>query len=404
MKLFDGLRDRLRKAALQKAGSIVAPDAKAINDTIRQAFTSAGLATQSTAMKGVSDTIEQALSAAGLRQPDTVQGRRDTDRTAAASRDDVIEGVARRVTQPGAQAPGDRGPGHASLPGQFTSHDFSNQAGTRTYKLYVPSGHAPASGRPAPLVVMLHGCTQSPDDFAAGTRMNELAEQHGFLVAYPAQAANANGSKCWNWFRAEDQARDRGEPSIIAGITREIATRHGVDTRRIYVAGLSAGAAMAVILGATYPELYSAVGAHSGLAYGAARDMPSAFGAMKSGTSRGHTLARQSVPTIVFHGDGDHTVDAKNGAAIVEQALAGRPEARLHTSVESGKSAAGRAHRRTVHADAAGHAVVEDWVLHGGAHAWSGGSPAGSFTDAAGPDASAEMVRFFLSQPVGGNA
>ncbi|MDQ3057046.1 MAG: PHB depolymerase family esterase, partial [Pseudomonadota bacterium] len=198
--------------------------------------------------------------------------------------------------------------------------------------------------------------------------------------------------------------RDRGEPSIIADITREVAANHRVDMQRIYVAGLSAGAAMAVILGATYPELYAAVGAHSGLAYGAAQDMPSAFGAMKSGGAR-RTLAQQAVPTVVFHGDGDHTVDAKNGAAIVEQALAGRPDAaRLHTSAHSGKSAGGRSYRRTVHADAAGHAVVEEWVLHGGAHAWSGGSTAGSFTDAAGPDASVEMIRFFLSQPVGGIA
>ncbi len=234
--------------------------------------------------------------------------------------------------------------------------------------------------------------------------MNALADQHGFLVVYPAQATNANGSKCWNWFRGEDQARERGEPAIIAGITSEVAARHRVDKQRVYVAGLSAGAAMSVILGATYPELYAAVGAHSGLAYGAARDMPSAFGAMKGGSVH-RALANHAVPTIVFHGDGDNTVDAKNGAAIVEQAIAGRPDAaRLQISVQTGKSAGGRGYRRTLHANATGHAVVEEWLLHGGAHAWSGGSAAGSFTDSTGPDASAEMIRFFLSQPIAGTS
>ncbi|MEO6365229.1 MAG: PHB depolymerase family esterase [Luteimonas sp.] len=406
LKLLDGLRERVRKAAFKKAASMVAPDAQAITDTIQRAFASAGLDTQAGPLKGVTDTIAQALSAAGLRQPGPGDERAASATTASRNRDNVIEGVAQRVATPGVRTPAAGMPGApgAPAPGGFGSHTFTSNAGTRTYKLYIPSNHARASDKPAPLVVMLHGCTQTPDDFAAGTRMNLLAEQHGFLVVYPAQAANANGSKCWNWFRAEDQARDRGEPAIIAGITRDVASKHRVDEQRIFVAGLSAGAAMSVILGATYPELYAAVGAHSGLAYGAAHDMPSAFGAMQGGSAP-RTLAQHAVPTIVFHGDGDHTVDAKNGAAIVEQALAGRPDAaRLRNTVQTGTSPRGRGYRRTVHADAAGHSLVEEWVLHGGAHAWSGGSAAGSFTDGIGPDASAEMVRFFLSQPVAGRA
>jgi poly(hydroxyalkanoate) depolymerase family esterase len=267
------------------------------------------------------------------------------------------------------------------------------------------------------MVVMLHGCTQSPDDFAAGTRMNAIAEQQGFLVVYPAQAANANGSRCWNWFRPEDQSRDRGEPSLIAGITREVLSNYRVDERRIFVAGLSAGAAMAVILGATYPEMYAAVGAHSGLPYGAARSMPSAFGAMKGGRaidSRSNLpatptvcrpQAEHRVPTIVFHGDRDQTVDARNGAEIVKQAtVGGSGEPRLRASVHEGAASGGRTYSVTVYADAANQPVVEQWVLHGAGHAWSGGSPRGSFTDTCGPDASAEMIRFFYSQQRAGTA
>ena len=283
--------------------------------------------------------------------------------------------------------------------GQFLNALFTNQAGSRPYKLYVPSGYD--SAIPVPLIVMLHGCTQSPDDFAAGTRMNEVAEEDTFLVVYPGQTTSANMRKCWNWFNENDQRRDAGEPSLIAGITRAVMRDYTVDPRRIYVAGLSAGGAAAAIMGDAYPDLYAAVGVHSGLACGAAHDMPSAFVAMRQGRqgSAGRGIAssrsgtREPVPTIVFHGDRDTMVNPSNGDAVVAQS-AGAATLRIRT--DDGRVPWGHAYSRRVHADANGRTVIEQWVVHGGGHAWFGGSPAGSYTDPKGPDATREIVRFFL--------
>ena len=412
MKISDDLLGRFFRAAPLPGESFANRrfDVGAITDTIQGALAMAGLDTQVGPLKGVTDTIRQALTAAGLNRhaaPPDAYGM-------------TIDGIAREILtphdRPGGATTRPTFPAEQPLPGEFVTRSFTNPAGTRTYKLYVPAGYSGKAAEPVPVVVMLHGCTQSPDDFAAGTRMNALAEEHGFLVVYPAQAANANGSKCWNWFRAEDQGRDRGEPSLIAGITREVAANYHVDERRIFVAGLSAGAAMAVILGTTYPDLYAAVGAHSGLPYAAAHDIPSAFGAMAGGTTKagmtrrttstaGRPDAARGMPTIVFHGDRDRTVDVRNGAAIVEQATGAHPDDRsLRATVHKGEATAGRTHSRTVYADAGSWPVVEQWVLHGAGHAWSGGSPQGTFTDAGGPDASAEMIRFFFLQPRAGTA
>ncbi|MFK4490255.1 alpha/beta hydrolase family esterase [Bradyrhizobium sp. USDA 336] len=280
---------------------------------------------------------------------------------------------------------------------RFIAGTFSNAAGSRTYKLFIPSR---CHGRRLPLIVMLHGCTQSPDDFATGTRMNFLAEEQNCFVVYPEQPSGANHSKCWNWFRTGDQRRGGGEPSMIAGITRQIMRDHAIDPKRVYVAGLSAGGAAAAIMGATYSDLYAAVGIHSGLACGAASDLPSAFVAMRQGGgSRAIPNGKNSVPTIVFHGNRDTTVHPKNGDQIIEQSAgAMRPT----TKVLRGRVPDGHAYTRAVLTDGAGRVISEHWTIDGGGHAWSGGSPAGSYTDPHGPDATREMLRFFLEHSLGG--
>lgn len=282
--------------------------------------------------------------------------------------------------------------------GRFVERSYTNSAGTRSYKLYIPSGY---TGQAVPLIVMLHGCTQNPDDFATGTRMNEIAEERTFLVAYPAQAGNANMQKCWNWFQAVDQQRGRGEPSIIASITKQIASEYDVAEGRVYVAGMSAGGAMAAILGATYPDLYAAVGVHSGLAPGAATDLSSAFTAMRQG---GPVVARRDVPdggyrevlpTIIFHGDGDTTVHPRNGDRLLAHLEGGKNGSSPRVTTRRGRVQGGYEYTRFTYQDAEGRDLVERWSVHGLGHAWSGGSYPGSYTDPRGPDASAEMVRFF---------
>lgn len=265
--------------------------------------------------------------------------------------------------------------------GRFITRTYRNHAGSRRYKTYIPAVY---DGQALPLVVMLHGCKQTPDDFAAGTRMNALAEERGFLVVYPAQSAMANVSRCWNWFKAAHQQRDEGEPSVIAGITRKVIARYNVDARRVHVIGLSAGGAMASIMARMYPELYVSAGIHSGLPYASASDAYTALAAMRG---RAVSAPVPLVPTIVFHGDRDTTVHPSNGEKVIATAQL-QPDA-----VEKGETG-GRAYTRTTHRSETGPAM-EHWLVHGAGHAWSGGSTAGSYADPQGPDAAREMLRFF---------
>ena len=267
----------------------------------------------------------------------------------------------------------------------FDTRTVRNAAGALGYKLYTPSTYTKG---PSPLVVMLHGCTQSPDDFAIGTRMNEWAERYGFFVAYPEQTRAANSLRCWNWFKSGDQSRDRGEPSLIADATRRIMADYPVDPKRVYVAGLSAGGAAAAIMGCAYPDLYAGVGVHSGLACGAASDMPTAFAAMRGVKSAGHRVT--TVPTIVFHGLADTTVNPSNAHAVADQVGTTTPlKQRRHGATN------GATFTHTVQRGADDRIVLEQWMIDGAGHAWSGGNPAGSYAAASGPDASREMLRFF---------
>ena len=274
----------------------------------------------------------------------------------------------------------------------------------RDYELYLPP-EAASRVAPMPLVVMLHGCSQSPADFAAGTSMNELAREEGFAVLYPGQSQDANPARCWNWFEKSHQQRGQGEPALLAGLTHAVTAEHGLDARRIYVAGLSAGGAMAAVLGQAYPDLYAAVGIHSGLASGAASDLMSALSVMQHGQTAqapGSGVA-DPVPTIVFHGDSDAVVHPDNGARAIEVAVH-RSELAVMASptpapvIEQGTSAQGRCYTRITHPGVhSAAAQAEHWLVHGAGHAWSGGSERGSCTDPSGPNASREMWRFFSS-------
>jgi poly(hydroxyalkanoate) depolymerase family esterase len=282
-------------------------------------------------------------------------------------------------------------------PGQFVSGFYANQAGARPYKLYIPTSYA---GQSLPLVVMLHGCTQTSDDFANGTRMNALAEERQCFVLYPEQTHAANRSRCWNWFKRGDQRREQGEPAILAGMTREVMNRYRIDPGKVYVAGLSAGGAMAAVMGTAYPELYAAVGVHSGLACGSAHDLPSALAAMRGtpasfGRNTGSMPTAPATPTIVFHGDRDKTVHPRNSEHVVSQSAERNGVSSADPTTERGQAPGGHAYTRTIHRDSTGRVMLEHWLVHGGGHAWFGGSPRGSYMDPKGPDAAREMIRFF---------
>ena len=291
-------------------------------------------------------------------------------------------------------------PARGPLPAQPEGADawsrstFTHQGRTIDYMLFVPARASEAPESRRPLVVMLHGCTQGAADFAAGTRMNAHAREHGAIVLYPEEVQRANAQKCWNWFKTQHQQRGRGEPALLAALTQHITQQQHADPRRVYVAGLSAGGAMAAVLGHCYPELYAAIGVHSGLPHCAAHDLVSALNAMRTGAPPVHgNPSAVSRPTIVFHGDADATVHSSNGMAVLAGATPGE--------ISAGRSPSGRRFTRTLFSGTAAQGDAEHWLLHGAGHAWSGGSAQGSYTQPEGIDASREMLRFFLAHHLG---
>jgi poly(hydroxyalkanoate) depolymerase family esterase len=339
-----------------------------------------------------------AMAKSAAANPAPFSERRHDPASAQEQAQDFAQELMAKLGVPGGLAQAFKMPAATPAPepaagAQFIAGSYVNHAGSRNYKLYIPSTY---HGQAMPLLVMLHGCTQSPDDFAAGTQMNAVAEEMQCFVVYPEQSKSANNTKCWNWFNALDQQRDQGEPSLIAGIAQHIIASYPVDRRRVYVAGLSAGGAMAIIVGTLYPELFAAVGVHSGLPFASAQDLPSALAAMRSGATPGVKAEGGGIPIIVFHGDRDTTVNPRNGEELMAQGLRGHGgKAAPASKVHSDSVPNGYRYTRTTHHHADGSPLGEHWVIHGAGHAWSGGSAHGSYTDGKGPDASREMMRFF---------
>ena len=393
---------------------------------LKKMLSAAGL-TRRGRLIDASSAIQRALKP--LMTPRPAAQRRPPPAARSRPSGDASPGNAAASPQKRAHAPAER----------FAAGSFTGAAGTRAFKLFEPTGF---EGQPLPLVVMLHGCTQNADDFAAGTRMNVLAQQRGLFVLYPIQQPRSNANKCWNWFAPADQRRGAGEPSLIAGMTKQIIAVHAVDPARVYVAGLSAGAAMAAILAREYPDVYAAAGIHSGLPAGAAHDVGSAFSAMKTGMGAEPSawsaslaqaaaarpglaawpsvqslpvepatvspqagdaaVASDGAPLIVFHGDADTTVNALNGVHAIEAVLgttAWTPSRQVQPPNKAERAFTRTTYRQAGEASDA-PSRAELWVVEGAGHAWSGGAAAGSYTDALGPDASAEMLRFFAEHPL----
>jgi poly(hydroxyalkanoate) depolymerase family esterase len=300
----------------------------------------------------------------------------------------------------------------------FIQRTFTNEHGTRDYRLYVPDDYEEER---VPLIVMLHGCRQDAEDFAASTRMNAVAERERFLVLYPEQDAGANPLRCWNWFEPEHQERNTGEPSIIAGATEEVMAEHNVDPNRVYVAGISAGGSMTSILGATYPDLYAAIGVHSGLQYKAASSRRQALIVQQTGgpdpDRQGHLAYLSALqearilPTIVFHGEEDRVVDAVNAHHTLSQWAQTNDYAHDGSDNDSitdepadilrERAPEGYNYVRHVYENPEGEAIMEKWIVEELGHDWSGGDPEGSYADPEGPDASRELVRFFAEHRKG---
>jgi len=301
--------------------------------------------------------------------------------------------------------------------GAWDERTFTVAGRTRRALVHPPAGVEPHTA--VPLVCMLHGCTQDAASFAAATLMNDAADRHGFVAVYPQQERGDNPQVCWNWFLPQHQARGGGEPASIAAIVRELvgtASPWTIDPARVFVAGLSAGGAMAAIMAATHPDLFSAVAVHSGLAYRSATDVRAALAAMAHGSEDPVAQGRaaraamgdhaRAIPSIVVHGTADARVAAVNARQVLQQsmtanALAAPERSDLGfdlarpASTSRGRDDGGHAFTRSEWTDGRGVVMHELIEVDGLGHAWSGGAPGGSYTDPRGPDATEAIWRFF---------
>ena len=366
-----------------------------MNTHLRAAIGEAMLRLRTTDVAGATAAIQQALAGQPASTRQKPEGGKPDEAGLKASFPRRLGEVLQSLRASKAQfAPNqreaERPPAPDESDGRFRTRSFRNTAGSSRYKLYVPADHA---DRNLALVVMLHGCTQDPDDFARGTRMNALADEFGLIVAYPHQPLSANAQGCWNWFDARHQRRGAGEPAVLAGLAEALAKEFGIDHARVFVAGLSAGGAMADVLASAYPDVFSAAGIHSGLPHGSASDVMSAFAAMKGSAKAASPKRETPCRTIIIHGTADATVHPSNGETLFD-----RSRDRTSQELTTETTVNGRRVTRTLLAPDAGPTIAEYWVVQGGGHAWSGGGSKGSFTDSTGPDASREMIRFFLER------
>lgn len=302
----------------------------------------------------------------------------------------------------------------AARAGSWKSGTVTNPSGSRSYKLWIPDGYTGKTR--LPLVLMLHGCTQTPDDFATATRMNEVADKNNFLVVYPEEPAAANPLKCWNWFDSLHQSRGQGEPSLLAEVVEKVRADYRVDARRVFVAGFSAGAAMAVIMGAVYPELFAAIGVNSGLAYKAATNLNEARAAMAQGAGDAVHLgqlayqamgdSKHMMRLILFQGAQDSIVAPANAVQVIAQWAQTNDyvdDGRDNDSVDdvadkttdSVTAPGSYAYKKYIYNDRHGKPLMERWIVRELKHAWSGGTGGASYTDPKAPDAGQEMWRFF---------
>lgn len=301
---------------------------------------------------------------------------------------------------------GQPGPATARDSAAFVEREHSSELGSRKYRLYLPRD----LGRGAPVIVLLHGCTQDAAEFAAATRMNQLAAAEQAIVVYPEQPASAHPQKCWNWYLPAHQARGAGEPAIIATIAGEVARQYRADLGRVHIGGLSAGGAMAVVVALAYPDQFASVATHSGIGWGVARDVMGGLAAMKSGGPDPDSLARlgfaamgdkaRAIPILVIHGNADVVVTPVASRRIVVQFRAIQAASGVRTTTDSvAGEANGYPYTLLRARDGKGRALIEAWFVDSLGHALSGGATGSRWTDPRGPDAAREMLRFFLEHP-----